>query len=48
MLQQAVDIVIAMINCKQIGCNNDTQANIDDVKKAIDEIYKKLIETKHQ
>lgn len=45
MLDATKDIVIALINSKQISCNSDTDKNIKEVKTAIKEIYQELKNT---
>lgn len=46
MLEATKEIVIALINTKQIGCSGDVEKNIQDVKNAIKEIYQQLQNTK--
>lgn len=47
MLETTKEIVIALINAGQIGHHGDTNANLNDVKDAIKEIYQALEEAKN-
>ena len=46
MIEITKEIVIALINSKQIGNHNNTEDNLEDVKKAIKEIYQEAMNTK--
>lgn len=48
MLEATKDIVIALINTKQIANTNDSDVNIKEVNKAINDIAKKLNDVNHQ
>lgn len=47
MIDATKDIVIALINSKQIANTSDTNKNIEEIKNAIKEIYKQLQNSKY-
>ncbi len=48
MIDATKEIIVALINTKQIANTGDTDSNIIEVTKAIEEVYNKLKSCKYE